>query len=246
MLQQQKPIVMKRTLLLPVLFLFMVLQSAYAYQETSRLQISSYDNAPILLVVDGVQYGPFSNRQKITNLAPGYHQIKVVASYKRPYQRIATTYVIFHDRVNVLDGFATDAVIQPGNVMQIVQQVALYQPVVKNPGWCGTSPVTEQFHPVPVGPVAMCQVEFQDFLYSVQSKSFESTKLTIAKQVIVQNYFTSAQIRQLMGVFDFESGKLEIAKFAYNNVVDQQRYYTVNDAFSFESSIYELDRYLHS
>jgi hypothetical protein len=55
---------------------------------------------------------------------------------------------------------------------------------------------------------------------------------------------TSAQITDIMRLFSFESSRLEIAKFAYNYVVDPQRYFMVNNAFSFSSSVDDLNRFI--
>ena len=47
-----------------------------------------------------------------------------------------------------------------------------------------------------------------------------------------------------MGLLSFESNKLELAKFAYRFVADKQKFFLVNDSFTFESSIGELDRFV--
>ncbi|HPD54724.1 MAG TPA: DUF4476 domain-containing protein, partial [Bacteroidia bacterium] len=72
----------------------------------------------------------------------------------------------------------------------------------------------------------------------------ENTKLTIAKQVIQNNCLTADQVRETMTLFDFENTKLDFAKFAYDRTYDRANYYKVNDAFEFESSIEDLNRYI--
>jgi hypothetical protein len=47
-----------------------------------------------------------------------------------------------------------------------------------------------------------------------------------------------------MTLFDFENTKLDFAKFAYDRTYDRANYYKVNDAFEFESSIEDLNRYI--
>ncbi|MEM7036086.1 MAG: DUF4476 domain-containing protein [Bacteroidota bacterium] len=79
---------------------------------------------------------------------------------------------------------------------------------------------------------------------SISSKSFSDSKLTLAKQITRNNCLTAAQIKGITNLFDFESGKLEYAKFAYDYCSDRNNYYQVNDAFDFESSIEELDEYI--
>jgi hypothetical protein len=49
-----------------------------------------------------------------------------------------------------------------------------------------------------------------------------------------------------MSLFNFESSRLEFAKFAYGYTYDLGNYFIVNDAFNFESSISELDRYIQT
>ncbi len=98
----------------------------------------------------------------------------------------------------------------------------------------------------PVGcPVPMSQGDFDSFKSSVQSKSFEDSKLTIAKQVLNNNCLTSGQVREVMKMFSFEDTRLNFAKYAYGHTYDTGNYYKVNDAFTFESSIDELNNYIN-
>jgi hypothetical protein len=49
-----------------------------------------------------------------------------------------------------------------------------------------------------------------------------------------------------MLLFSFESTRLDFAKFAYAYTLDLRNYYKLNDAFTFESSIDDLDKYIQS
>ncbi|MGC8865899.1 MAG: DUF4476 domain-containing protein [Bacteroidales bacterium] len=97
----------------------------------------------------------------------------------------------------------------------------------------------------PVGcPYPISAQQFDQVLNSIQSKSFDDSKLTIAKQVISSNCLWTTQVKQIMLLFSFESTRLELAKFAYGHTYDIGNYYMLNDAFSFESSIEELNNYI--
>lgn len=99
--------------------------------------------------------------------------------------------------------------------------------------------------PLPQMPCAVNHQEFADICKTINSQSFSNTKITLAKQIISsKGCFTAQQIKEIMGLFNFESARLEIAKFAYNYTSDKENYYLVNDAFSFSSSIDELDKFL--
>ncbi len=91
--------------------------------------------------------------------------------------------------------------------------------------------------PVPINPV-----EFEGVKNSISSKTFEDSKLQVAKQVCGANCLLSSQVKEIMMLFTYETTRLDFAKFAYRKTYDIGNYYKVNDAFEFESSIDELNR----
>ena len=107
-------------------------------------------------------------------------------------------------------------------------------PVYRMPGYSG-----------PIGcPMPMSDGEFGEAKASIESKGFEESKMTLARQIGDSHCFSTAQVKGVMGLFGFEETKLEFAKYAYEHTHDIGNYYKVNDAFSFESSIDELNKYI--
>lgn len=99
----------------------------------------------------------------------------------------------------------------------------------------------------PVGcPVPMSQNDFQRLKTTIDSKSFEDSKLTIAKQVLNNNCLVTSQVKEIMLLFSFEASRLDFAKHAYGFTYDIGNYFLVNDAFTFESSIDDLNNYIGS
>ncbi|HRD54562.1 MAG TPA: DUF4476 domain-containing protein [Flavobacteriales bacterium] len=103
-------------------------------------------------------------------------------------------------------------------------------------------PVVEQYRmPGYTGPIGcampMSGTEFTDAKKSIESKGFEETRLTVAKQIGRDRCFSTDQVKGIMGVFSFEESKLDFAKWAYERTHDKGNYYKVNDAFSFSSSL---------
>lgn len=97
----------------------------------------------------------------------------------------------------------------------------------------------------PIGcPWPMSETDYQSALNSINAKSFEDSKLTVAKQITNSNCLTSAQVKGIMQTFDFEDSRLEYAKYAYGRTYDIGNYYKVNDAFDFETSIEELNNHI--
>ncbi len=109
-------------------------------------------------------------------------------------------------------------------------------PVAYLPGYTG-----------PIGcPIPMAPNEFSDIKSSISSKTFEDTRMTIAKQVLNDRCIMSSQVRDIMMLFTFEDNRLEFAKYAYDRTYDIGNYFKVNDAFTFETSIDELNGYINS
>lgn len=107
--------------------------------------------------------------------------------------------------------------------------------------------VTEE-HAYGTETLAGCEVspsEFRTIQSSIASKDFDDTKLSTAKQVAQAKCLNSAQVRDIMGLLDFESSRLEFAKLAHEQVVDPENYYLVNDGFEFELSIEELQEFIN-
>lgn len=91
---------------------------------------------------------------------------------------------------------------------------------------------------------AMSPTDFASAKKSISSKSFAEDKITLAKQILRSNCVSTDQVVEVMGLFTFEENKLEFAKMAYSKTVDNQNYYKVNDAFTYSSSIDELNEFL--
>ena len=87
---------------------------------------------------------------------------------------------------------------------------------------------------------------FEQFKQSLHNEFFDNTKLTIAKQTISSNYFTSQQVKEIVQQFNYENSKLDIAKYAYQYTLDKGAYFLVNDALGYSSSKDELNAYVQS
>lgn len=104
--------------------------------------------------------------------------------------------------------------------------------------------------PGPVVPPSQCKIAPNEFLQikeSIQKEGFNSTKLTIAKQIIrSKQCFTSTQMTDLVRLFSFEDSRLELAKFGWDYTIDRENYYRVADALTFSKSKEELMKFLES
>jgi hypothetical protein len=90
----------------------------------------------------------------------------------------------------------------------------------------------------------MSESDFRSAKSSISSSSFDDTKEKTFKQVVSSKCVNTAQVKEMLQLFSFEDTKLDMAKYAYNYVVDPSNYYTINDIFTFDSNKDELSNYV--
>ncbi len=90
----------------------------------------------------------------------------------------------------------------------------------------------------------MQQNDFNSLRSQVRARYFDSSRMTVAKQACRYNCMTSDQIRDLCKEFAYESNRLDFAKYAFEYCYDRYRYYIVGQAFTYSSSVDQLNRYI--
>ena len=108
----------------------------------------------------------------------------------------------------------------------------------------GDPSVVPPVPPIPPTPYGMNSQDYEEVYQLISKESFDSSKLTFAEQVVSSNPMMASQILGISKLFSFESNKLSFAKFAYPYCVDKNKYYLLNEAFSYESSKRELNEFI--
>ena len=107
--------------------------------------------------------------------------------------------------------------------------------------------VSSHVHTAPVAygyAYGMHHEDFEEVVMMLSQESFDSDRLSIAKQIVAHNSMTTSQIARVCELFTFESNRLEFAKFAYPFCVDRNKYYQINSVFTFNASKRELREYI--
>ena len=105
-------------------------------------------------------------------------------------------------------------------------------------------PPTPPVPPMPLPPHAMNARDYEEAYRLINDESFDSSKLSLAEQVVSMNPMSASQILGICKLFSFESNKLEFAKYAYEFCVDRNKYFLLNEAFTYESSKRELSEFI--
>ncbi len=227
------------------LFIF----SSLTNSQNSYLQLSLFDDELFSFVIDNTAVGE-GNYAEIDMLSPGEHSLKVI---KSGVDQSAQGNVIFDGKIKIPSGTDLYAVIDEYNSFLIYKKkkYAFNRtfPAGDNIKKCGESgnknnnnsnnnTSDECRYKV------MKKDDFDDLKKSIGNRNFESSNIEVVKTAIDNNYFTSEQVKDLMRFFTFDDSKLEVAKYSYKKVCDQNNFFKVYDAFDFESSITELKNYI--
>jgi hypothetical protein len=223
-----------------IFYTLMLLVAAFTLKAnhlSSELILDAYANTLFTVGLDNQYYNRPDYKFRISDVEPGTHYLQVMTNVYNPYYPNPSAHVIFSGYINIPASSKISAKIDRFGRYKVLNIVPLC------PG-----PVVYNVPPYPPAPyyVPMSDYDFNNLRQTIESKSFESTRMEIAKQVLSQRYVSTEQVINLMNLLTFESSKLELAKFAYSKTVDKENYFRVNNAFTFESSIHELDDYIRN
>ncbi len=200
--------------------------SVMAYHQHSDLRLNVFGNTMFTVALNGCHYPYPDTRYEVRDITPGQHFLEVFRTGGY-YGNV----VLFAGYIHIPASSVVNARIDRYGRFIINHITPKYMAPV-------CAPVSAPaFYP-------MSDYDFGLLRETIRSKSFDSTRLQVAKQALDSRRLTSLQVRELMDLMWFESTKLDLAKFAYHRVVDKERFFLVNDAFSFSSSIDELDRFI--
>lgn len=231
------------------------------YWKNSELEIKLWDNSSFHVVFDNYTFAK-SNRFGLDNIKPGVHQIQVLKLKPNKYGHGGLKQVLYSGAIKIPKNAKMKAIVTPSRNLDI--QIVRANNHYEHQADCGFSNGYNcschsyndwnsnscddnwgfENNIQNYGPSAMNNIDFNNLYNMVENTSFDDSKLSIVKQALSYNYMNTEQVSLLLGLFSFESYKLKLAKHAYTKVIDPQNYYLVNNQFTFNSSINELNNYI--
>ncbi len=221
----------------------------------SDLSLRLWDYSTMTVVFDGYNYSNPDSYFTARNLAGGNHFIKVYRVTAPAFGHGGFSKLVYSGYVHLKPGTSVNAMITADRRLLVLSEYALNPAPAPFGGHHdnGNHYGYGNGHGNPHNnyggnnynaAMGMSAPDFNALCAVVANTSFDDTKLALCRQAVSANYVSSNQVRDLMMLLTFESSRLELAKFAYRNVVDKNRYYVVNSAFTFSSSVDELNRYI--
>ncbi|CAN5378214.1 hypothetical protein BH09BAC5_BH09BAC5_25740 [soil metagenome] len=241
----------------------------------SELSISMANQQKFTLTFDNSFYSTPSTTYNVTNVLPGNHHVRMTSVPSQMIGACGFPQMLFDGWVNIPQNTRLTAFPANISQLNIVSMVPLisqyynpYDPYGNNNGNTNYPYGEGNNYGDPYGNpygnpsgypnnnygygnnypqyYGMSQDNFSALKNSIDAQSFDSGKLTIAKQAVGSNQMTSMQVKELVSMMTFESNKLDLAKFAYSRTIDKNNYYQVSDAFTFSSSVTDLSTYINN
>lgn len=224
------------------------------------LTVKSTDMSAVRVVLDGKQFESTSNAITVSDLNAGYHSLKIYylknsgrfSFFNKKYE------VVYNSSVNIKAGTSILlSVDRFGKTTMTESRVAGGR---FDRDWGSDDHNFDYDHNGQRGDYdnnagrdndygysrGMNDRDFYQVLQSIGKEWLESNKLKSAEQIVSTNSLTSAQVKQMVLMFNIENNKLALAKDAYRNTVDKENYSMIYDVFSFNSSKDDLARFVRS
>lgn len=215
--------------------------AVWAPTANSTFEIKSQGSYYFSVMLDGHYYPNPVKRFSMSAMTAGLHHVDLYAAGQQGHagaQRLIYSGDVYIESGSLVTGILDNAgrffIKSVKSIPAYVPEYQPYNPPAPYPT-CGT--------PAPVI-LPMAPQNFAQLLDVIEDQWFESSRLQVAKQALSTNWFTAAQVAEMMHAMSFEDSRLELAKAAYFKTVDQGNYFLVNKEFWFSSSVDELNRYI--
>lgn len=221
---------------LVILGSFIIPKSSEAQHYSSEFVLNLYERSIYVVVFDRKIYDVNNNQFRLSNVSPGNHRLIVKQRIGGPNGAMRKLY---EGSVQIPRNSTVYAKINRYNRFEITS-------VNRRGGYNNNNRYyndnshryrRDNYYNRPL-------LDLPRLLRTMENAGFESDKKLIAEQAISSHRVKAIQVYRILTMFSFESTKLKIAKFAYGYCIDKNNYYLVNDAFSFSSSIRELNNYI--
>jgi hypothetical protein len=241
--------------LFTLLFTIITALPLFAERPQSSLSISIPGRAAIVILVDDIRYEGIRNNFSLDELSSGYHNIKVYEardSRRKRFELLYASSVYFKPmhHVNIFLNGLNKVVINERPIGR--RDNRDYED--RNNDWDNDRDRRgddrdrrdddrwdDRGDHYNRGGREMHVNMYNSARESIRRERFDDDRLRVARNILKDNYLSSAQVKELAMIFSFDSARLEFAKFAYSRTVDRNNYFIVSDAFTFNMSKRELE-----
>ncbi|MBC5994225.1 DUF4476 domain-containing protein [Pontibacter cellulosilyticus] len=238
-----------KKLLLPFLFVLLALP---VFAQTAVLTFTAERGEVFHIQLDDRTVNhTASNFVRIAPLRPGRHYVEVKIRTRQGVYQMGQRIVV---PAGVEANYGVRTVGRSGKAyLRLISEVPLAPPIVRPlPRYPDRYDDYDRYDPVPPSyddryrgdcRNLMTGHEVDRLIQTMRSRDFESTKLSIARDAVRSGSILAEDLKRVLQQFDYETTRVEFAKYAYDYLCDKEHFYYIYDLFRFDSSVQELEQY---
>ncbi len=254
---------MKKLLILSLL----VIAGVTGASAQSMLKVKLANNAQLNVEVDGRYFNKRGTSVTVGDLPPGRHRFTIY-SVQQDRRGRGREEAIYSSRITTLPGYVTIVTYDPDSreLVKQEQDITTFQqnmpPAANNGGTYsqnnppqvnnnnndygndsryidGSAPVAS-----PIATGTLTDAKINDLKTKVADKKTDTEKWNALKDGLKNETETTDQIGAMMDWFNFESTKVDFAKWAYPNTVDKQNFSNLDNKLSYKNYVDDLDKFI--
>lgn len=241
-------------------------------EAQSMLRVHLTDNTPVNVAVDGRYFNKRGTGVTVGDLPPGRHLLQI---YQATQDRRGRTFqdVIYEGKVKTYNGMISLFTYDPAsNGIDIQQQdINTYsnnlppeaqgqnqnQRQYNNNGYNGNqdnyagnndnNDAAPDISPVSADKIGtLTDTKIDALKNKVAAKNTDTEKMKLLKDGLKDEKMTTNQVGVMIDWFGFESSKVDFAKWAYDNTVDNEYFSDLDAKFTYKNYQEDLDKFIQS
>lgn len=221
-----------------VLFPFLLFTLGLFAQNNSNLTISTTGSSNLKIRLANKKYSLQDRSVTFQGLQPGTYNLSIYQLQKKAFGS-GTEYVTVFDKTITLSSqkHMEICVLRFGKVAFDEKSIERDE---WNENYNNPEPDNEWGHNRNGNWKTMDATEFAKIKSAISGEFSDDDKMTMAKVVLKNNWFTTEQLKKLVELFFYDDKKLEFAKYAYDYCVDKGNYYQVATLLFYETNKKQL------
>ncbi|MBA3827380.1 MAG: DUF4476 domain-containing protein [Taibaiella sp.] len=248
-----------------IFVILLVLAGSMVYAQSSDrplLRVQFNDRTPVAVAIDGRYYHKHGNSLTIGDLPQGRHHVKVYAVYTNGNGR-EDAHLVYEGSIKVWRGTYTTCTVNINNgsariVKKDVSDADYSIPrnqydhdfadrdAERNPTNDAANGNMNNGYTNAHADNAITRKDMTALQKNVEGRITDGDKMKLMKSVLQNRSYYTADMRDMLKWLNFESSRLEIAKWGYSNVIDKKEYWQLESEFTFSSSKDEFQSYIRS
>jgi hypothetical protein len=235
-------VTMKKIFLTCIAVIGAVVIAIAQQKQRSVIRVALSDDSRLAISIDDRYYDKQGRSLTVGDLPAGRHRLKIYSFVPYKNRKGGRARTLYSGMITISEGTITYLTYDI-NSDKLRAKTEYLETNNWNNETDATRPMTPRDH------TYSNQLNGQDISAlkaAVDERITDTDKQKLVQSVLEGSSYTTEQVRTIISWFNFESTKLDVAKWAYKGVSDKQNYWKVESDFTYTSSKDEFNTYISS